>query len=306
MWVTPGASTASTCSSRGLAGPRLSNSRAPLPRKTGTTEISASSSSPAARYCRTAPAPPPSETSLPPAASLARWRAGPMPPVTKWKVEGGAALHLQGLAGVVGEHEDGLVVRRLLAPVARPGVRSPRARAAGEHVAAHHGRPDVLEPALHHRRAGVDLAALLAVQLAEGLEREEPLAQLHPADAERVLRALLGAGGEAVQRHHHVHPEPAVLKQVLKQCRLSRLDHVRQTQPARAALGPRSAVVCGHPTDPEEGPPCRTTSPTWPSPTRAGCASSGPTGTCRCCATSAPASRRNARWPACAWRPACT
>jgi hypothetical protein len=38
MGVTPGASIASICSSLGLASPRLSNSRAPLPSISGTIE----------------------------------------------------------------------------------------------------------------------------------------------------------------------------------------------------------------------------------------------------------------------------
>lgn len=45
-----------------------------------------SSSRPAARYCWTTSAPPPSETSFTPAAALACSSAGPMPSVTKWNV----------------------------------------------------------------------------------------------------------------------------------------------------------------------------------------------------------------------------
>ena len=52
-WVTPGASTARTCSSRTSASPRLSRRREPPPSNTGTTCSSSSSSSPAARYCWT-------------------------------------------------------------------------------------------------------------------------------------------------------------------------------------------------------------------------------------------------------------
>jgi hypothetical protein len=39
------------------------------------------------------------------------------------------------------------------------------------------------------------------------LEPEDPLVQLHAADAERVLLALVGAGHETVQRHRQVEPE---------------------------------------------------------------------------------------------------
>jgi pimeloyl-ACP methyl ester carboxylesterase len=56
--VTPGASTARTCSSCISASARLSKRRAPSPSNTGTTCSSSSSSSPAARYCDTTLAPP--------------------------------------------------------------------------------------------------------------------------------------------------------------------------------------------------------------------------------------------------------
>src|SRR5256885_15024345 len=52
-WVTPGASTARTCSSCTSGSRRLSKMREPSPSTTGTTWSSSSSSSPAARYCCT-------------------------------------------------------------------------------------------------------------------------------------------------------------------------------------------------------------------------------------------------------------
>src|SRR5215210_2900989 len=69
MWVTPGASTDSTCSS--FASPTFSNSRAPPPSRIGTIETTISSSRPAARYCCAADAPPPRDTSFSPAAARA-------------------------------------------------------------------------------------------------------------------------------------------------------------------------------------------------------------------------------------------
>lgn len=63
------------------------------------------------------------------------------------EVKSRAALHLQWLAGVMGEYEDRVVVRGVFAPEARPRVSSPRPWATPEHVATHHGRADVLEPA---------------------------------------------------------------------------------------------------------------------------------------------------------------
>src|SRR5438874_2615339 len=84
MWVTPGASTDSTCSS--FTSPTFSNSRAPPPSRIGTTETTISSSRPAARYCCATDAPPPRDTSFSPAAARARSSADSIPSMTKWNV----------------------------------------------------------------------------------------------------------------------------------------------------------------------------------------------------------------------------
>src|SRR6185295_9747109 len=103
---------------------------------------------------------------------------------------------------VMREHEHRVMKGWVVAPPAHPRfLRVPRARMAAEHVAAHDRRADVLQGLLDHLRALVDLAALHAVHRAPGLEREHPFVQLHAADAERVLHALLGPGDEAVERH---------------------------------------------------------------------------------------------------------
>src|SRR3954470_21757995 len=52
------------------------------------------------------------------------------------EMKGGAALHREGLARMVREHEDGHVIRRLLAPPALPPLVGPRAAHRAEHVAA--------------------------------------------------------------------------------------------------------------------------------------------------------------------------
>ena len=110
------------------------------------------------------------------------------------------ALQLgERLARVVGEHEDRVVERRVLAPPAVPARLAPRPRAAAEHIAAHDRRADVLERALHHRRARVHLAALLPVRPAPRRERERPPVQMHPALPERLLDGRVGAGDEAVE-----------------------------------------------------------------------------------------------------------
>src|SRR5919106_841964 len=95
--------------------------------------------------------------------------------------------------GVVGEHEDGGVVGRLLAPPSAP-VLVPLAADRPEHVAAHDvGPARSHEPALC-RRVGV-VRALVA---------EVPAMDLPAALPQRILPALVRPGDEAVQRDRHV------------------------------------------------------------------------------------------------------
>ena len=64
-----------------------------------------------------------------------------------------------------------MVVRRIVTPPALPRL-VPRPGAAAEHVPAHDGRAGAAEDVLGERRACVDVAAFLAVALAERLERD--------------------------------------------------------------------------------------------------------------------------------------
>src|SRR5437773_12041402 len=74
------------------------------------------------------------------------------------------------------------------------------------------------------RRARVDLAAFLAVALAERLERDQPIVELLTADPERMLWRLVRAGDEAVDRHRDV-----------------QLQLAHRSSICRHALGPPSA-----------------------------------------------------------------
>lgn len=101
-------------------------------------------------------------------------------------------------AGMVGQHEDGCVEGRIVAPPAVPRVvLRPRPRPAPEHAPAHHGRADVRLLFLDHGRAGVHLAAVLPLLVAPCLELDNPSMQVHASDAKRVLLTLVGAGDES-------------------------------------------------------------------------------------------------------------
>src|SRR5205814_5416544 len=84
----------------------------------------------------------------------------------------GPALHLHGITRVMGENEHGVVVGRVVAPPARPLLVAPGTTAdRAEHVSAHHAGSDVLTRFLDYSCALVHLAALLAVGLAPGGQR---------------------------------------------------------------------------------------------------------------------------------------
>jgi hypothetical protein len=113
-----------------------------------------------------------------------------------------AALHDQGVARVMRQHEHRVMKRRISTPPAVPGIRlSPRARTATEHIAAHDGRANVGKFFLHHRRALVHHAAIHAMWTPPSLQREYPLVQLLAANAEWLLQTLVRTGDKPVQRH---------------------------------------------------------------------------------------------------------
>src|SRR2546421_259362 len=126
------------------------------------------------------------------------------------EVERGPSLHLNRSTRVMGENEHGVVVGRVVAPAARPLLVAPGTTAdRAEHVSAHHAGPDVLARFLDYPCALVHLAALLAVGLAPGGQRDHPVVEPLAAHAERVLLTLGRAGDETVQRDRDMTPKLA-------------------------------------------------------------------------------------------------
>src|SRR5205807_6325589 len=108
------------------------------------------------------------------------------------EVERGPTLHLHRITRVMGDDEHGVVVGRVVAPPARPLLVAPGTTAGrAEHVPAHHRSADVLARFLDYPSALVDFAALLAVGLAPGGQRNHPVVEPLAALAERVLPALV-------------------------------------------------------------------------------------------------------------------
>src|ERR1700730_898732 len=126
------------------------------------------------------------------------------------EVKSGPSFHLYGIARVMGEDEHGVVVGRVVAPPASPLLVAPGTTVdRAEHVPAHHGGPDVLARFLDYPCALIHLAALLALGLAPGGQRNYPFVEPLAALAERVLLALVRAGDEPVQRDRYVTPKLA-------------------------------------------------------------------------------------------------
>ena len=117
------------------------------------------------------------------------------------KVEGSASAHNDRCAWVVGEDEDGSVVRRVVAPPALPGVVGPRPAHRSKHVAADDPRADVLEAARREIIVNPRRAAIIANHLLKGTCGKCPFVQRDPADAQWIVEILVGAGTVAIEGH---------------------------------------------------------------------------------------------------------
>ena len=111
-----------------------------------------------------------------------------------------AAGHPERRPRVMGQHEDGRVIRRLVAPPALPAVVRPGTANGAEHVAPENPGPDSREALLRHLVVDTGLAVPLPVHLPEHARGEEPLHQLGSVDAERMLEVLSRPGPVPVDR----------------------------------------------------------------------------------------------------------
>src|SRR5204863_2227152 len=104
---------------------------------------------------------------------------------------------------MVGQDKDRRMVGWLVAPPASPGL-VPLAIPAAEHLAAHDVGAITLQELLNHVRVHAARAARLSMLPLPARGFEHPLMQPHPSFADRVLKALVGPGDEAVERARHV------------------------------------------------------------------------------------------------------
>src|SRR5262245_45378703 len=115
------------------------------------------------------------------------------------EMEDGAALHLEGRACVMREHEDRSVVRRVVAPPALPGLVAPGATDGTEHVAAENPCADVLETPGSEIIVDAARATLTAMHPLEAACGKDPFVQRQPTDTEWMIETLLRSGAEAIE-----------------------------------------------------------------------------------------------------------
>src|SRR4030095_10411935 len=99
---------------------------------------------------------------------------------------------------MVGQHEHGGVIGRLVAPPALPAVVGPGASDRPEHVAPHDPCSDVGEPARRKVVVDANRATVTSKHLSERTGGEGPFVQGEAADAQRIIEALVGASAVAV------------------------------------------------------------------------------------------------------------
>src|SRR5213594_4728889 len=92
---------------------------------------------------------------------------------------------------VMRQHEDGRVIRRLLAPPALPAAVRPRTPDRTEHVAPENPGTDSGKALLTNSVVDSRLATVKALHLSPHARGEEPLHQLGAPDAERILEILV-------------------------------------------------------------------------------------------------------------------
>src|SRR6266404_4917078 len=89
------------------------------------------------------------------------------------------------------QHEDGRVIRRLVAPPALPALVRPRATDRTEHVAPENPGADSGKALLRNSVIDSRLSIVMATHLAPHARVDEPLHQFRASDAERILEILI-------------------------------------------------------------------------------------------------------------------
>ena len=120
------------------------------------------------------------------------------------EVERRPAFHRDVRTWVVGEYEDLMVIRRVVAPPALPALIGPWAPDRSEHVAAHDRGADA-GIALHHETVVDALVALLLAKHSKpGACLENPFVEQRPSHSERIVDVLVRTGAVTVDRDREI------------------------------------------------------------------------------------------------------
>src|SRR5262249_8072583 len=117
-----------------------------------------------------------------------------------YEEEFGPAVHPDGCSRVVGEHENGRVVRRTVAPPSLPCVVDPRPSNRSEDVAAEKPRADAREAPLHEVVVDASRPPVLARDLTKGPSIKDPFMKRDAAGAQRVFEVLARPRAISVKR----------------------------------------------------------------------------------------------------------
>src|SRR5580698_5020472 len=117
-------------------------------------------------------------------------------------MKGRAALHYEWSTRMMSEHENRLMIHRVITPPTFPTLIKPGTADWSEHIPAHNPSTYIVETPRGEVVIDPGLSALGAEQV--GLKRasgERPSMKGSSADAKRVLQALIRACPEAINRN---------------------------------------------------------------------------------------------------------
>src|SRR5947207_915909 len=149
--------------------------------------------------------------------------------------------HAERRARVMRQHEDGRVIRRLVAPPALPAVVRPRASDRTEHVAPKNPGTDSGKALLRNSVIDSRLSILVTVHPPPHACLEEPLHQVRAPDAERIVEILVRPGTVTVDGNREA--LDAEFRHYIPRCWVRCRIQLRRASPSTAKAHPNAAPI---------------------------------------------------------------
>src|ERR1700730_716232 len=118
-----------------------------------------------------------------------------------YEMKDGATLHLDRRARMMRQDEHRHVVGRVVSPPALPGIVGPRAADRAEHGSAHDPGAQIFPRFPGEAIVGVGRSALLPDHFVKHPRLQQPPGQRHTADTKWMLKILMQARAESVERY---------------------------------------------------------------------------------------------------------